>query len=670
MSNATKVENTRNICAGAAFAIERGNGPVTTTYATTDDGWTVSADIATEAVYGSAVNENHESSFMRSGLNFMHGERRGIQVNQQKTNHAKIGDEPAATKVGALENDMDAIALKLGKMLKMLDTMLATKKKYRKSNFNSGRDPRHDSRMDRQLPHAEEQELQGMPTFTLNGGDIILGQIRPRGQQPSPGQGTRRQRVEKARLPVSLQGTGEKVRKTGAATSTSRRGRANSHGDGSDTHNQYQYLASEQVRVLPDAIKERDQHYARTATIRKQSKKADNAMTSREGRSSQTLGKDDDSDTEIPVYFSSPGLARIRVCRPTADLQDCEPPAMDHQETTESGLSLCESDQDQTSAFGKRSTTPSTQPDAEATSSECIPRATKASEDGAPFILGEQPTTPSDAAAIRVAEGECIPKPAAVPDDSASTNNVFVFHDEGTTGKSAQRLLPRPGMDSDPSVPLETSLSPPSPTVGKDTSRGTNVPRESAWEYLSYIDRQSCEEASDVDREPPASLDYVYPSTEEPTVVVTSSRDEDLIKTTRIQLLGADDDHAVDLDAGAILRNPLHSKRWKEPDKTNAQCMEHEEELDCDTCRSIELGRIFGIFRDNTEVVRCTSGKRHDLPGPEPTTEPVTSYLGVPVPSTQKPETKGPTTRSKSRLAATVFQEIFQPPTATLPLSK
>jgi hypothetical protein len=63
MSNATKVENTRNICAGAAFAIERGNGPVTTTYATTDDGWTVSADIATEAVYGSAVNENHEKFF-------------------------------------------------------------------------------------------------------------------------------------------------------------------------------------------------------------------------------------------------------------------------------------------------------------------------------------------------------------------------------------------------------------------------------------------------------------------------------------------------------------------------------------------------------------------------------------------------------------------------------
>ena len=66
----------------------------------------------------------------------MHGEWRGIQVNQQKTNQTKIGDEPSATQVGALENDVDAIALKLGKtrkMLKMLDTMLAAEKKYHES---------------------------------------------------------------------------------------------------------------------------------------------------------------------------------------------------------------------------------------------------------------------------------------------------------------------------------------------------------------------------------------------------------------------------------------------------------------------------------------------------------------------------------------------------------
>ena len=52
---------------------------------------------------------------------------------------------------------------------------------------------------------------------------------------------------------------------------------------------------------------------------------------------------------------------------------------------------------------------------------------------------------------------------------------------------------------------------------------------------------------------------------------------------------------------------------------------------------------------------RCTAEKRDDSLGPEPTKEPATSCLGVPVPSTQKPEIQGPTTRSKSRRAATVL---------------
>ena len=480
MSNAMKVENTRNqrtgtfaiargndpvdkscaeafaiargndpdneTCAGehlpSQLRIARGNGPVTTKYAKTNaNAWPISADIAEDAVNGSAVNENLKSSFLRSGLNFMHGERRGIQVNQQKTNQTKIGDEPSATEVGALENDVDAIALKLGKMLKMLDTMLAAEKKYHKSDFNSWtvrdlRASQPESRMDRQLPLKEEQGLQRRPTFTANCRDNILGPKRPQGPQP----------------------TGEK---TGAATSTSRRrlGRANSHGDSSDTHNQYQYLASEQVQILPDAIKERDQQYAETATAQKQSKKANYAATSRGSRSSQTLDEDNDSDTEIPVYFSSlaricarkqcsqatdednesdteipvyfSSLARIRVCRPTADLQDATTPTTGYQETTELELSLRESDQDRTSTFGECPTTSSTQPSAEATKSECIPRATKVSEDGATFIHGEQPTTPSGPEAIRM-EGECIPGPAAVSDDSASTTNVYPSTDEPT----------------------------------------------------------------------------------------------------------------------------------------------------------------------------------------------------------------------------------------------
>ena len=59
--------------------------------------------------------------------------------------------------------------------------------------------------------------------------------------------------------------------------------------------------------------------------------------------------------------------------------------------------------------------------------------------------------------------------------------------------------------------------------------------------------------------------------------------------------------------------------------------------------------------------------KRNDLPGPEPTMEPepVTLCLVAPVSSTQKPEAKGFTKRSKLRRAATIFRKVFglrQPP--------
>ena len=62
-------------------------------------------------------------------------------------------------------------------------------------------------------------------------------------------------------------------------------------------------------------------------------------------------------------------------------------------------------------------------------------------------------------------------------------------------------------------------------------------------------------------------------------------------------------------------------------------------------CYSIEFS---GKLCFDTDDERCTAEKRNDLLGPEPTTEPVTSCLGVPVLSTQKPETKGPTTRASS----------------------
>ena len=76
--------------AGVAFAIARGNVPVTTKYAKSEV-WSINKEFATDAVNGSAVNENQSAKFgwrisMRSRLNIMQGERRGIQVNQPNAN--------------------------------------------------------------------------------------------------------------------------------------------------------------------------------------------------------------------------------------------------------------------------------------------------------------------------------------------------------------------------------------------------------------------------------------------------------------------------------------------------------------------------------------------------------------------------------------------------------
>ena len=80
-------------------------------------------------------------------------------------------------------------------------------------------------------------------------------------------------------------------------------------------------------------------------------------------------------------------------------------------------------------------------------------------------------------------------------------------------------------------------------------------------------------------------------------------------------------------------------------------------------CRSIEFS---GAYNDSTGS-RCTPEKHNDLLGPEPTTEPLTSCLCVPVPSTQKVEVKGPSTRAKSRLAATIFPKHFSDPDDNAP---
>ena len=230
-------------------------------------------------------------------------------------------------------------------------------------------------------------------------------------------------------------------------------------------------------------------------------------------------------------------------------------------------------------------------------------------------------------------------------------------------------------MDSNPSAPLETSIPQLSlATMGDDTASGIDVSGDSKRDYLSDINYRpsSGEELADAYGKPHDPLDYVHLSIAEPPtampVVATSisSTDEDLIETIRIRILQADVDYAIDLHAGDIRMSPVYSKKWKEPDKMDTQCNEHEE-LDYVLRRSIELS---SNFCSNTKAQQCLPGQRNVLPGPEPTTEPVTTDLGVPVSSTQKQEIKGPTTRSKSRLSGNCLPEIFRTPTATLAEAK
>ena len=78
-----------------------------------------------------------------------------------------------------------------------------------------------------------------------------------------------------------------------------------------------------------------------------------------------------------------------------------------------------------------------------------------------------------------------------------------------------------------------------------------------------------------------------------------------------------------------------------------------------------------GKLCSDTADERCTAEKRNDLLGPEPTTEQVTSCLGVPVLLTQKAETKGPTMRSKlsrASLSATCWDEELRALTTGLRL--
>ena len=141
-------------------------------------------------------------------------------------------------------------------------------------------------------------------------------------------------------------------------------------------------------------------------------------------------------------------------------------------------------------------------------------------------------------------------------------------------------------------------------------------------------------------------------------------KNTNFITKIRTGLLKTDDNNAINLDLNAdtIFPDRVYLKLWKDPVKEGARLIKVKEELESAKCYSIEFSGNFAVTDDE----RFTTEKRNDLLSMEPTTEPVTSCLCVTVPSTQKPEIKGPTTRNKIRRVATVSPESFRTPTGTL----
>ena len=96
----------------------------------------------------------------------------------------------------------------------------------------------------------------------------------------------------------------------------------------------------------------------------------------------------------------------------------------------------------------------------------------------------------------------------------------------------------------------------------------------------------------------------------------------------RTGLLETDDDNAINLDfnVDTIFADRIYLKRWKDPEKADARHNEVKEVLEGAKCYSIEFS---GRLCSDTAEGRCTTEKCNDLLEPEPTTEPVTSSLGV-----------------------------------------
>ena len=139
------------------------------------------------------------------------------------------------------------------------------------------------------------------------------------------------------------------------------------------------------------------------------------------------------------------------------------------------------------------------------------------------------------------------------------------MHYEGTTD-AAQEVPPSPGMDQDPSATraLEsiTALLSQEP-LDQDTSRIIcAAPRDSVEQGMHLSPEE--------DTAKPVVLVAIFP------------KNTTFITKIRTSLLETDDSNAIklDLNAETIFSDRVYLKRWKDPDKEDAQHIKAKEELE------------------------------------------------------------------------------------------
>ena len=169
--------------AGGAFAIARGNEPVTIKYAMSDDAWSVTTEIAT-----AAVNENQSANFcrkvsMRSGLNIMQGERRGIQVNQHNTNQARVPQQdPLIKAMNQRINDVQSLLKQFAKNAQYL-------KGLRHGNKDRQADDRNGK--DKKFFPLDRQNGRGKPSAAKASARMSEKKSSDRGKSPDEDSGVR-----------------------------------------------------------------------------------------------------------------------------------------------------------------------------------------------------------------------------------------------------------------------------------------------------------------------------------------------------------------------------------------------------------------------------------------------------------------------------------------------